>query len=109
MGASGGEPELTAQDVSEELQCVMLMEDTPTSPELLKTYSCTSLDGDGPMVFMFEAESNDKLNEWLDSGGLEVGATDVVYGLGNLALLAMDKGQGIETQLEELFGPAIIE
>lgn len=85
------------------------MEDIPTSLELIKTYSCTSLDGDGPMVFMFEAESNDKLNEWIELGGLEAGATDVVYGLGNLALLTMDKGQGIERQLEELFGPAIIE
>lgn len=110
-GCSGTNSEtevpLTAEIVAEQLECAPFIEDEPTSPELIKTYTCSSLNGDGPLVFLFEAESNEKLNEWFDSGDLEVGPTDVVYGLDNLALLAMDNGMGIESQLEELFGPPI--
>lgn len=110
-GCSGGsnseEPAVTPTYVAEQLECSIFVEDEPTSPELKKTYTCASLDGDGPTVFMYEAESNEKLNEWIDSGALEVGPTDVVYGLDNLAVLAMDNAEGIEKQLEELFGPPI--
>lgn len=59
---------------------------------------------DGEIVFFYQQGSPEALDEWLGSGGLEVGATDAVFRDGAVAMLATDAGTA--QRFAELFAPA---
>jgi hypothetical protein len=99
------EPEVvTAAMVAEALECSIFVEFTfgEEIPGITTSYDCTSLDGDGPVVFIFEAASEEALQTWLDSGDLEVGSEDTVIALGYLAVLVTEKNDEVLSRLEAL-------
>lgn len=56
-----------------------------------RTATCTPYDG-GELVFFYQQDSAAALSTWLDSGALEVGATDALFRDGAVAILATDAG-----------------
>lgn len=62
----------------------------PTAP-VEHTGTCTPYE-DGDLVFFYQLPSAAAGAEWLDSGGLEIGATDAVFTDGAVVILVTDAG-----------------
>lgn len=80
-----------------------ILDITEAEAPVVSTGTCTPYE-DGGMVFFFQLPSADDVPAWLDSGALEVGATDALYTDGAVVILATDAGTAQE--FETLFTPA---
>lgn len=66
-----------------------VMDLTPPTAPVVSTGMCTPYE-DGELAFFYELPSAAVASDWLESGGLEVGATDAVFIDGAVVILATD-------------------
>lgn len=78
----------TLEEAAASVDCE-LVTDTAVKPPATASGSCRP-GGDAALAFLWEFENHDAAMAWLDSGALEIGATDAVYVDGAIVLMARD-------------------
>lgn len=72
-----------------------IIDATPPKPPVVHAGTCTPME-DGDLAFFYELSSPDAARDWLESGALEVGATDAVFIDGAVVILATDAATAAE-------------
>lgn len=96
--------EVSVAAIVEVLDCSLFVGPQETDIPDIVAYDCLALDGDGPLVILWEAASDEVLNGWLASGDLELGAQDTLLTFGPVAVLVTesDNNQELLDRLEAL-------